>query len=271
MERFKWLEETFIPYLQFAEEHLPEHKSLISGCCYVLGDVYDFNEAYLKARESYQRSVDLFPNGPSYRELACMYSHVGEFEKAIFNIEKSLELSPDDKHALEDIENIRECAEENILLAEKDDLVWKCNELLANKDFQTVLELVKNKSQCKYYKIQARSYGAMFSYEKYIKIWRKICDESDTFSLERADWFYMPSSVYNNSTIWELFLEANEKITDTTFPCLDLYEYYPKLSPQKTHEVICKFKIYKLKGNRTQLLELSKNFPLWKTLANLLQ
>lgn len=267
LQDYKWFKEILIPYITFYEKSYSKENELISDCYYVIGDVFDLNKAPMKAIESYKKSIQVDKNNSAaFRELANMYRNIGEYKNALLYINKSLELDPDDEYAVSDKEWIQEFIDEKSdPFFKKGDLIWECDELLANSEPEKALELLKNKRKTAFRIAKARCYGALFDFRNYMKEWEGILQNSDKFEINSSDWFYMPDEIYENSKIWKILLKLNKRIIDSTFVSYDslLFDYGDILNFKEMRKLICEFNIYSCEKNLTELKKLKAQFPKW--------
>jgi tetratricopeptide (TPR) repeat protein len=264
---YKWFKEILIPYITFYEENYSKENELISNCYYVIGDMFDLHNAPRKAIESYKKSIQVDKNNSyAFRELANMYLNIGEYKKSLNCINKSLELDPDDEYAISDKEWIQiSIDEKSDPLFKKGDLIWECDELLANSEPEKALELLKSKKKTIFRMAKARCYGALFDLRNYMKEWEGILQNSDKFEINFSEWFYMPDEIYENSKIWKILLKLNKRIIDSTFISYDslLFEYGDILNLEERRKLICKLKIYSCEKKLDELKKLKTQFPKW--------
>ena len=63
---------------------------------YLIGCIYERQEKYMKAIESYSTSLKVEDNDVTYYRIANCYEELGDFDLALQNIERAMELDPND-------------------------------------------------------------------------------------------------------------------------------------------------------------------------------
>jgi tetratricopeptide (TPR) repeat protein len=273
---FEWIKNTLIPHLEFAQQFLNHEKYLIADCFYVLGDVHDFNNAPKAAIKAYAKAIQYDHQfAAAYREMANMYSRIGNYEKATELISIAIHLEPDDKYALLDQEDIHQALEESKEpLYKESDKIWQCNELLANFQPQESLSLLQTTESVEYCKTSAQCYGALLDTQHYLKEWEKISQKNCEIEFKYADWFYMPETVFDSPEIWAIFLSISEKIKPSVFLSFDsLYqsELYKNLNSNEQYKLLIEFNIYRTESNKEKLTQLYKTYPCWHDLKEIIE
>jgi len=263
---FEWFKNKLIPYIKEAEQKTPNYNPKIADCWYIVGDIYDFNNAPSKAIESYLKAIELDSSiASAYREIGNMQEQIGEYSNAIQSIEKAIELEPTDENTIADLKNIQKSLEENDEpLYKKDDENWKISELLANENFEKVVEKTNNSNQVIELKYLARAYGGLGLDDNYIETWRKIEALDSDIEIEHADWFYMTDKTYESEHIWNIFKQLNSRIKSSIFIQSDsLNKNYSDLTDSKKRELMCDYQIYDNTNNQNELKKLSLQYPKW--------
>jgi tetratricopeptide (TPR) repeat protein len=127
---FEFFRDVLLPNIEKAKKI--NRKELLADCWYIIGDVYDFNDAPLKAIESYRKAIVFDPNFSSaYREIGNMQEKIGDYSNAIKNIEKAILIEPTDQNLVADLKEAKNSLKNNEKpLYRKDSLNWKLSELL---------------------------------------------------------------------------------------------------------------------------------------------
>ncbi|BDS12869.1 tetratricopeptide repeat protein [Aureispira anguillae] len=267
---YLWFKSEFLPYLNLADTLLPDAVELIADCWYLVGDIYDFNGAPLKAVESYKKALEYDDEvDGAYREIANMYEQVGRYTEALKYIDLALERMPDNEELMEDKAVIQDSityTTEPYLTAENK--AWQYAEQLAAGEIEAVIaaiQLLENPDrtmlQC-----LAQAYGAQGEKALFLETWQKIRTAEGSMNLSYADWFYMPFSIYNSKEIWEWLKELSTVVKSTAFIDFDsLNEHYgEQLDSAEELALICDFQIYRITKNKAALKALAKQYPLWE-------
>jgi len=267
---YEWYSASLLPRIESAGKDQPISKELLSDAWYVIGDIHDFNDAPLKAIESYKKSLKYDTgNAAACREIASMYKNIGEYKKALLFINKSLKIDPEEEFAVFEKKDITsEIKMSNKPLYLKGDIIWEMNEYLANQKFDYVINYLKNFSALHKLKVLARAYGASGMNVEYLRTWNLIIAKNKEFKLEYADWFYMPDIIYSNGQIWSIFRKAAKNIKPSIFiQFKSLTKFYSELTAENLFKMKCDYMIHKSKGNLKQLKKMSLKFPKWKELT----
>ena len=268
---YNWLNETLLPLIQDCKI---EDKSLLSDCWYVIGDVYDFNDAPKMAITAYKKSIHFDEeHGEAYREIASMYERMGEYQKALENAKKALELNPDDEFSIEQYESAsQELKSPSEPLYSEDDLDWQCNELLAENKPQEVIGKLINRRKIVYRKIRARSFGILKERDKYLQEWNMIVRNNQEIELDYADWFFMPDEIYYRSQFWNMLYERNNiSLTGILPDYSSLYKNYrTSLDRKQMRRLVIKTFVLKNENNRQGLLDLAEVYPKWEEIKKLI-
>ena len=261
----EWFCNEFIPAIKQAEKISILNKELLSDLWYFVGDIHDFNEAPLKAIEAYQKSIFFDnENAASYREIANRLISFGNYDEALININKSLELNPTEQCAIQDKKDIV-FYKDSIALYNENDIVFKMRELLANQEFDNVTITFANSTEIEELKILARAYGGLGLTNEYLVTWNKIALLNLRFEIEYPDWFYMPKKVNESKEIWLIFKAINIYIEKSVFVYSDglLENYKDTYSHYELRALMCDFKIYSIENNLQKLKLLKEKYPLW--------
>jgi len=163
------------------------------------------------------------------------------------------------------LKSIQKSFEENEEpLYKKSDENWKISELLANENFEKVIEKTNNSNQVIKLKYLARAYGGLGLDDNYIETWRKIEALDSDIEIEYADWFYMTDKSYESEHIWSIFKQLNNRIKSSIFIQSDsLNKNYSDLTESKKRELMCDYQIYDNTNNQNELKKLSIQYPKW--------
>ena len=266
---YQWIKSNFLPHLNLAEEVLPDAVEVIADCWYLMGDVYDFNDAPLKAIEYYERALacDEDADG-AYREIGMSYQQIGRYQEALEYINIALERMPDDEELMDVKASIQDDINYNHTpYWGEENAIWQVNELLAKEAFEDVIAKVAAMENPELVSLQgmAKAYGAQNNVEAYLQTWEQIVQSEEHFHLEYSDWFYMPKEVYKGARIWELIQQAQLRIDEAHFIYFDsLFENYEDELPlAKLVDLICQFQIHRAKSATAAIQQLAADYPLW--------
>ncbi|MCC7298466.1 MAG: hypothetical protein IT244_09045 [Bacteroidia bacterium] len=265
---YAFFQEQFLTALEQGEEFGVE-TDLLSECWYIAGDVYDFNDAPIMAIRAYQKSAAFDPEfADAYKEMAHMQEKIGAYALALENLKKAVELDANDKESKDDLLAIEESIQYgDEPLFKSTNAIWFLNEMLANQEFDRVIEQTVNTQTSQEKMRRACAYGAMGRVDDYLSVWEKLTRSDADIEIEYSDWFYMPNEVYNGTKIWELFKKINSRIVSDAFVQSEsLLEHYPELSDEACRELICDFHIYKNSNQQQALQELAKKYANWEEL-----
>lgn len=263
---FEWLRDIFSPAIEFAQNTFVDEERLIANCFYVLGDIYDFNGAPLAAINAYAKAIH-YDNqfAAAYREMAGMYQGMGDYEKALQFIEIAVTLNPEERNALSDRKFIIEdLAQRPEPLYKKSDVIWQCNELLADFSCQQALSGLSNSMDIDSCKARARCYGALADNPHYLKEWDKLSESGLEVEFEYSDWFYMPEQIFDTPEVWHILLSMYQRIKPNVFVSLDsLYESerYRNLERKEQYKLNIEFNIYRTEKNLDGLVSLLELYP----------
>lgn len=267
---YQWIKSNFLPHLNLAEEVLPDAAEVIADCWYLMGDVYDFNDAPLKAIEHYERALacDEDTDG-AYREIGMSYQQIGRYQEALDYINIALERMPDDEELMDVKASIQDDINYNHTpYWGEDNAIWQVNELLAKEAFEEVIAKVTAMDNPELVLLQglAKAYGAQNDIDAYLQTWEQIVQSEEHFHLEYSDWFYMPKEIYKGARIWELIQQAQLRIDEANFIYFDsLFENYEDELPLvKLVDLICQFQIHRAKSATAAIQQLAKDYPLWE-------
>ena len=244
---------------------------MLADAYYVLGDIHDFNHAPKAAIKSYLRSIELDSSSWAWRELGNMYANMGNRDKAIECLEKALTIDPDDKDAQSDLEDIKDNYEKPLF--RQGDIFWTARELLSEDRPDEAFELIKNKKGIKSRLYRARIFGAENKKDDYLKEWKNISKMKSEFELTWADWFYMPSFIWDFAVFWKYMIEIFPRLKSG----INIYheslimnysiffkEHQKQGMESPASEWVFKFNYYRCMNDIVQLEKLHKQFPLWK-------
>ena len=269
---FEWLRDIFLPAMEVAQKTFVDEDTLIADCFYVLGDIHDFNHAPLAAIKAYAQAIH-YDNqfAAAYREMAGMYQSIGDYEKAAQFIEIAVKLDPEERDALSDRESILEdLAEKPEPFSKKSDVIWQCDELLADFSWQQALAVLGHSMDIKVCQARARCYGVSGDHSHYLKEWDNLSESNLEVELTSSDWFYMPKQVFDAPEIWHILLSMYKRIKPGVFVQFDTLresERYRNLGEKEKYKLRIEFNIYRTEKNLdglANLLELYPNCLEWK-------
>ncbi len=272
-EGFDWYQTQLLPALEFAAQSPLEYASLLAENWHALGWTFYELDAPYKAIECYRHAIAYDPeHSESYRELANCMHKTGRFKEALSFVLKARSLDPDDDFAIEqqeEIENSLEHGEQPYY--EEGDLVWHCNELLAEGQFDQVLQLLKGRRKTEYLLLRARCYAAQKKNVRFLNTLRRIQNTGNYFDWTYQDWFYLNTQLYHNKSFWETLLDlvpfmASESVFETYQTLSDNHQ--GKVANRIRREVVCLFNIYRLDQNTSGILALHQQYPEWKELKD---
>lgn len=265
---FHWLKSKMLPcLLNFVPENKNE-RNLLSDCFYVLGDIYDFNNAPLAAIKAYKKAI-FFDKGNSaaYREIGSMFEMMGNYSKAEKFVKIALKQQPDDKSAQGDYNWLLEAKiNKTRPLYKPNNVIWKVDELLADGKPQKGLELLKFKRKTDFCLARARCYGALNDSTQYLHEWSKISCRKESFELQYSDWFFMPQEVECSPEIWVIFQGIVERMKSGIFISYDSFyksDFTKNMDYIESYKMVIQFQINRHKRDLKSLKELHKRFPFW--------
>lgn len=270
-EGFEFYHNKLLPALSAADNFGIE-KELLAECWYAVGDIHDLNDCPLQAIKAYQKSLDYDPDfAGTYKEMANMQERIGTYALALENLKKAQSLDPKDAEIKEDILAIEEAIQfADEPLFQSSNRSWLISELLANSEFNKVLEITNESTEIKELKCRAAAYGALNDFKNYLLSWTAILELNAEMDIDYWDWFYMPNVVYSGVEIWEILKKLNAKIQSGAFiQSATLEEYYPNLTEEETRELVCDFHILANSNNSEGLKELAKQYPKWEEPSSL--
>ncbi len=137
---YNWYSTRLLPAVLDAVNDDIISKELLSDTWYIIGDIHDFNDAPLKAIESYKNAIKFDPKiASAYREIASMLERIGKFKTALKYINMSLNIDPTENYAIhEKVSILNDIKFKNPSLYKDGDILWGMNEHLANQKFEYV-------------------------------------------------------------------------------------------------------------------------------------
>lgn len=273
---YQWFKSEFLPYLNLGDTLLADQVELLADCWYLVGDVYDFNGTPIKAIESYKKALEYDDDvDGAYREIANMYEQIGQYTEALEYINIAIEKMPEEEELLDDKASIQDSINYTVepYLTAKNQ-AWTLSEQLAQGEVEAVVQTIAALESPNIAVLQclAKAYGMELKKEAYLKTWERILQTEGNMTLNYADWFYMPRSIYNNEKIWLLIKELSPRVNEAIFIEFDsLSEHYSEvLSQAEELSLICDFQIHRITKNQAALKELAAQYPLWEEVQELL-
>lgn len=272
---FKWFKNIFMHCLETARNSSKYEKDFIADCFYVLGDIHDFNNAPFAAIRAYSKALKYDNNlASAYREMAGMYQNMGNYAQASLLIDKAVKIDPDDEYALLDQKDIyEELTRKPEPLFKKPNIIWECDELLADSKPNEALSLLKGFENTDFCKAKARCYGFLSDCANYLEQWKKISEMNSELEFSYSDWFYMPEQIFESSEIWYLLLGIYKKIRPGVFPYFDTLfdsERYKNLPDAEKYRLMIEFNIYRTEKKSEKLKYLFKLYPEWSELNEII-
>ena len=265
---YEWFWNVFTPALNAASPRTQEEIDRLVDCHYAAGDVHDFNNAPLAAIEEYKKALSYDPeHASSYREIANMQEDIGELEQAKLNIERALELAPEDECALSDREDILMSLEDKDFspLYKSGDIRWSAFEALAKGDAESALDVSKGPKNSDEMRVHICALGALERHDAYIATWREVLTKGSEIIFDQYDWFFTPGAVYDNPEIWKLFLDSDVKFGGVfaVFKELENSNAYSSLSTDAKIRLRMEYYLYHHSENIVGLKRLLETYPEW--------
>ena len=191
---YQWFHNTLTPALQKVSEENPTETILLGEAWLIAGEVHELLYAPNQAITCYQISLHFNPfSSDTYRWLAIVQEQLGNYLKAMKNIEFALKYTTDGVTLMEDRQRIQDC-----IVYDKDadfhpdNSFWKYSELLAAGNFDVIIQEIggiKTKKvdllRCLY-----RAFGGKQAKTEGIAIWQQILRLETDVVLEEVDLFY---------------------------------------------------------------------------------
>ncbi len=291
---YEWLRDKFLPALRRAEEKSGKtfkEKEILADAFYLLGDVYDFADAPKKALQAYKKSTSYFPEpryaSGAWRELGCMHRRLGQYRAAVKALKRAVEICPDDDNAQSDLKWALE------VMAAKDEAECDMTEpynrvfdlLARGKAKEALLVLQPLEESVANIQMKACCYGQLENLDSYLEQWKVLSQIEGTVELGYADWFYLPTKVYDMVDFWSLLLKIAEtrRFISGVFLCNSgLNEHLPlprgadfsskehRSVINKQYSEICRYRIALALDDLSTLQALKKKYPKWENLVGAL-
>lgn len=253
---YHWFVHQYLPAIQCIEAKVntPEDYELLSDAYYYVGDVHFFNDAPFAAIRAYKKSVAYDPSQAEVlSEIGRYYSMIGRYAKAQYYLQQALAIRPDDPDAHSDLEIMKhDMAHDFVPIFQKDSLIWKIHECLAQQKFTNVLRLLHDQTSVQASQYRMNVYGALHQPESLLAEWKKIAEAQGGLVMQWRDWFYIKSVIWNSPEFWSIFLQCSHRFQHGGVWCLheSLWTVIP--SPKRP-------KI----GSKADLLRLQKRLKLY--------
>ncbi len=266
---YQWFKSTFLPHLRLADELLPNQAELIADCWYLAADIYDFNNAPVKAIEYYQKALeydDLLSG--AYREIAHMNLQIGQYKEALRYAELSLEQHPDDQDMLDEKAKIIDHINYNHqAYYAQDNLAWQYSEWLAAEQFETLTDHYEShkNNDTSLMRAYAAALGSLNKQQQCLAIWQALTTSKQDFVLDYFDWFYLPDALFKGRDFWLLMQEASPCLKEADYLFCDslIDNYMPSLNEVSLLDLIAQWKISHLDKDQKKLDALAQKYPLW--------
>lgn len=255
----------FLPYLQrlLAAKPDKETRWLLSDSYYYLGHCWDFVDAFEASAAAYCTSVELDPlNAAGFREWAGMLAYMNRFAEAEPLFLKALELDPNDEMAKQDYEFAQDSQSVDSFFNPSDPF-WKVSALLAEGKAQEALEVLRPLDGVRALLYRARCYGALGAVDAYVETWEAVARQHELVEPERADWFYLPHIVSEQSLRYHEARLAMPWVYDK-----GVHSYASWLSDNVADRrermwADCSFDIADIKGDLALAEDLAAKYPKW--------
>lgn len=193
---FTHFHHAFVPrLLEAGKDNLFDRELLAKGWLTV-AQVYWTNRAPNRAEQMLQKSLASNKDQAEvYHLLAQVQSARGEHFHALGNVDKALNLVPDEillHHERQRIQDEMNYGNDPQFI--EGDLVWKLNELLAEEQFESVINTVLETDMdgVEELKCLARAFGAVGHNNNFMRTWDAIKRLDHEVDYDVADLFFMP-------------------------------------------------------------------------------
>ena len=205
---YVWFKSVYCAYvLELEYKSHQKDYPLLYDCYYMIGDVHDFNESPKAAIKAYRKSLT-WENKCScaLREIGSMYSYMGELQKALSFLKKSLRIYPNDEVAISDYNYVLFLIEQqdDTGIYEENDVCWQARERLAQDKPKLALRLLNHKRTMLARQIMANAYAVLNDFDNVLEQWQKIANGKGIIEMRHADWFYLTECVWDSIEFWEL-------------------------------------------------------------------
>ena len=208
---FAYFHHAVMPRLLEAGKNKEFDRKLLSDSWQLVGDIYRLNGAPLKAQKVYQKALAVAPDrvGLLY-QMALVLIQTGNYHKAYQTINQALEIDPDNFRLITERQRIQDDINyDSEPHYRNEDPVWNLNELLAEEQFEKVVNAVLDTEmdQVPFLKCITRAYGAVSHHANYLQVWQRIIKLDKETEPEAADWFYLPVELKNDAFLKTVFVK----------------------------------------------------------------
>jgi tetratricopeptide (TPR) repeat protein len=283
---YVWFKSVYCAYVLDLEQ-TSYHKdySLLCDCYYMIGDVHDFNGSPKAAIKAYHKSFTWDPTcSAALREIGCMYSNMGELQKALSSLKKSLRIYPTDEHAISDYNYVLFQIEQDATgIYEENDVCWQAREKLAQDKPKLALRLLKHKRTMLARQIMANAYAMLDDLDSVLEQWQKIANGQSMIEMRHADWFYLYECVWDSVEFWELLAScAQQKRFD--YSIWPMFESLEQVIPHPLRRrrssadrsrclrrvyLLTQYHVARLKHDHALANKLTLQYPKWPEIQNL--
>jgi tetratricopeptide (TPR) repeat protein len=194
-----------------------EETFLLADGYYCLGDVHHFNGVPRAAAKAYRRSARFDPSqGAAFRELGGMLASTGQRAGALAALRKAIRKDPDDNLAKRDLACVEQS--DDTIEYHEGDKIWQANELLARGRAKEALREVAGLRRMSAKLVRARAFGLLEDIQATLSQWQKIANARDSVALEYADWYYLPTELYDDSRFWKALTAIGSRLEDGAYP-----------------------------------------------------
>lgn len=268
---FEFLKNEYLPTIERLAQKTKTkaEKEVVADSYYILGDIYDFNDAPNAAIRAYRKGITFFPF-PDYasgfhREIGHMHDKMGKYKTAIKYIKKALEIYENDEHAKSDLE----FAELSLKrgdppLYKAGDWKWEVNELLAQNKPRKALKILLKRKSIKAAQLRARAYGVLNGIKDQLGEWKRIEKLKGSIEFEYADWFFLIDKNNESVEFWKILHSIRKRLQPGIYVFYEsLYINYSQLGHDREVNETIGFEIAKYSKNVTKLRQLKKKYPKW--------
>ena len=204
---YEWVTANIVPIsLGYIDSHTKQSvaSDQQSAALCVLGDIHEFNDAYLASILFYKRALEVDDSNLEARwNLGDAYGGVGERQACSKLILECHEMDPLHEYAVVDEEEVQEMIAGSQVIVAEFDHWWRMQELISIEMPELALALIGEDESSKANLFRARAYGVLGDAELAIREWLRLCDKKDRFRLRNTDWYYMSDAVEDTVELWE--------------------------------------------------------------------
>ena len=191
---YRWFQNTLTPTLKLATEQLNTETERLGESWLIAGEIHELLEAPLQALTCYQIATHFSPENPDiYHWSALVQEQLGTYIEAMANIDLAIKFSQNGAQLMEDRQRIQDCmVYDKAPDYQPNNLVWKYTELLAEGNFETIIQELKDSKaedieilRCLY-----RAYGINQQITDGENVWQQILQIDNSTEPDELDRFY---------------------------------------------------------------------------------